>query len=258
MQRIPKIIHYCWFGPKPFPELEQKCMESWKRYLSDYEYKLWDETSFDIDSVTYVKQAYECKKYAFVSDYVRMYALYTFGGIYLDTDVEILQPLDSFLEDEVFMGFENKTMLGTAIIGTIKDCSVFSDIMNYYHQHKFLDDKHRQDTTANPQLLVNSLIKQGFKKENLDQFIGNIHIYERDIFFPKKLGENNFRVTERTIAIHHFTGSWLSERDKKRGINKFWIDVCRPVLRKIQSILSKLLGEKLTKRLEIIVRDKLR
>jgi len=255
---IPKVIHYCWFGTKSLPLLEKNCIESWKKRLPDYELKLWNESSFDINSVLYVKQAYECKKFAFVSDYVRMYALYNYGGIYLDTDVEILQPLDVFLENEIFMGFENKTMLGTAIIGAIKNCLIFFEIMNHYHQHPFLDEKNRQDTTANPQLLVNALLKQGFKKENSKQFIDNIHIYERDVFFPKKLDKGSFGTTERTVSIHHFSGSWLSEKDKIRGNSAFYRGFIRPPLKKLHSLLIKLLGEKRTKQLEIIVRNKLR
>ncbi len=256
---IPKIIHYCWFGTKPIPILEQKCMESWKKYLPDYEIKLWNESSFDVNYIQYVKQAYKSKKYAFVSDYVRMYVLYYYGGIYLDTDVEILKPLDPFLENEVFMGFENKTMLGTAIIGTVKGCTLFSEIMNYYHTHNFLDNKHRQDTTANPQLLVETLLKRGLKKENSEQFIDNIHIYERDVFFPKKFAnQGRFKTTERTVTIHHFSGSWLSEKDKKRGNSTFYRGFVRPLLRKLHMLLYKLLGEKLTKQLEIIIRNRLR
>ncbi|KAA6303772.1 MAG: hypothetical protein EZS26_000323 [Candidatus Ordinivivax streblomastigis] len=255
---IPKIIHYCWFGQKPFPELEKQCIESWKKYLPDYELKMWNEQIFDIKSIPYVQQAYENGKYAFVSDYVRMHALYHYGGIYLDTDVEILKSLDIFLQNEVFMGFENRTMLGTAVIGAVKNYNVFSEIMNYYQQRDFINNKHQQDTTANPQILVDVLLKYGFKKENSEQFINGIHIYERDIFLPKKLNDGTYRSSERTVSIHHFSGSWLSERDKKRGTNRFWIEVCRPMLRQIRLLSLKIFGENYTKQVEIKVRNKLR
>ena len=106
---IPKIIHYCWFGGKPKPELAEKCIESWKKFCPDYEIVEWNEGNFNINSNLYVKQAYEAKKYAFVTDYVRLYALYTQGGIYMDTDVMVLKPLDEYLNHEAFSGFESKT-----------------------------------------------------------------------------------------------------------------------------------------------------
>jgi hypothetical protein len=234
-------------------------VESWKKYLPDFELQLWNEETFDVNSVLFTKQAYEAGQYAFVSDYVRMYALYNYGGLYLDTDVEILQPLDCFMQNEVFMGFENRTMLGTAIIGAVKRCDVFSEIMEYYHSHHFLDSKNRQEITANPTLLVNVLLKRGLKKENSEQFLGGIHIYERDFFFPKKLvDKGTFRTTDRTVTIHHFSASWLSERSRKRGNNLFWIEVCRPILRKIHSRILKIFGEAFAKKIEIIVRNKLR
>ena len=104
---IPKIIHYCWFGRGKMPELAQKCLDSWKKQLPEYDYKLWNEDNFDINSVPYVKEAYEARKFAFVTDYVRLYALYHFGGVYMDTDVEVLKPLDRFLELPAFSGFES-------------------------------------------------------------------------------------------------------------------------------------------------------
>ena len=108
---IPKIIHYCWFGPNDFPELEKKCMESWKKMESEYKFMFWNEDTFDVNSVSYVKEAYKKGKYACVSEYVRMYALYNYGGIYFDTDVEVVGAIDSSLENAAFIGFENRTMI---------------------------------------------------------------------------------------------------------------------------------------------------
>ena len=110
---IPKIIHYCWFGGKPLPELAQKCIASWKKYCPDYEIKEWNESNFNLNSCDYVREAYEAKKWAFITDYVRLYAMVTEGGIYMDTDVEVIKPLDPFLKHKAFSGFEDEVSIPT-------------------------------------------------------------------------------------------------------------------------------------------------
>ena len=122
---IPKVIHYCWFGKGKMPVLADKCIKSWKKYCPDYEIIEWNEENFDINCCDYVREAYENRKFAFVTDYVRLYAMYTYGGIYMDTDVELLKPLDSFLQDAAFIGFENKESIATAIIGCNKENKFF-------------------------------------------------------------------------------------------------------------------------------------
>jgi hypothetical protein len=256
--KIPKIIHYCWFGSKPIPELELNCIESWSKFLPDYEIMLWNEESFDINSITYVKQAYENKKFAFVSDYVRIHALYNIGGIYFDTDVEVIKPLDTYLTDAAFIGFENKTMIGTGIIGSCKKNKIFEKLLDYYKVTPFVNSKGQLDTATNVQILVGILEKFDFKKENSEQLLAGLHIYERDIFNPKKVKEDSFLTTERTVTIHHFSGSWLTEREKKRGVNIIWRSFFRPVLKKCRRILNKIFGINFTKKIEIIIRNWLR
>ena len=117
---IPKIIHYCWFGGKELPELAKKCIASWKKYCPDYEIIRWDESNFDLESCQYVKQAYQSKKYAFVTDYVRLYAMYTQGGVYMDTDVELTKNLDKFLDHQGFSGFESEAQIPTGIMAAEK------------------------------------------------------------------------------------------------------------------------------------------
>ena len=255
---IPKIIHYCWFGPKEIPEMERKCIESWKEIMPEYEIMFWNEETFDVNSVTFTKQAYEHGKFAFVSDYVRMYALYNYGGVYFDTDVEVIKNLDCFMEDEVFIGFENKTMVGTGIIGAKKGAPLFGEMLQHYNEYDFVDENGNIDTTTNVQVLTGILEKKGFVKENKEQKVEGVHIYERDIFCPKKMDDGKFRVTDRSVTIHRFAASWLTERERKRGVNKFWRNVCRPVLKKIRQILTKMVGSKRTKKIEASLRKRMR
>lgn len=139
---IPKIIHYCWFGGNPLPPLVQKCIKSWKKYCPDYEIVRWDESNFDISgSPLYVKQAYDKKKWAFVSDYVRLWALVNYGGVYMDTDVEVIQPIDRFLRESAFSGFEATDRIPTGIMACEKDHPTFKEWLNEYGKKLFvLDD----------------------------------------------------------------------------------------------------------------------
>ena len=134
---IPKIIHYCWFGRGKMPELAERCIASWKKHLPEYQYILWNEDNFDITSVPYVKEAYEARKFAFVTVYVRLYALYHFGGVYMDTDVEVLKPLDRFLDLPAFSGFESDKEIPTGIMASEKHGEWAQEMLTYYG-----DDRH--------------------------------------------------------------------------------------------------------------------
>lgn len=257
---IPKIIHYCWFGPKPIPTLEQACIESWKKYLPDYHLMLWNEDTFDIYKYPFAKQAYEHKYYAFVSDFARAVVLEQYGGLYLDTDVEILSDFSTLLEDhEIVLGFENRTCIGTALMAFVPNHRIMAEFSKFYHKHSFIQSNGHINIIANPTILANILSNFGInfngQEQNIDK---NIQIYAREVFFPKKTSETEFRITEKTVAIHHFTGSWLTARQKKRGTNKFWIEVCRPTLKKSKFLITKILGEKTTKSLEIKIRNLLK
>ena len=255
---IPKIIHYCWFGPKEIPEMELACIESWNKVLPEYKIMFWNEENFDISNIPYVKEAYDHKKYAFVSDYVRMYALYNYGGVYFDTDVEVIKPLDKFLEDNAFIGFENRTMIGTGIIGAEKKSALFGKMLKYYSEHHFVDSNGNIDTTTNVQIITRILTEQGFDPHNSEQMLSDIHIYERDFFCPKKMDDGSFSTTERSVTIHKFSGSWLTEREKKRGTNLIWRNVMRPIFKKIRLLITSLLGDNTAKKIEASFRKILR
>lgn len=206
---IPKIIHCCWFGGNPMPRSVKKFMGSWRKCLPDYEIKIWTEKEFNpLDSIPYVKEAYECAKYAFVSDYVRLYALSQYGGIYLDTDVEILKSLDPYIETP-FMCFEDDDKLSTAIIAAEKSTSWVNDILGMYKERRFLNNG-EMDLTTNVEFISKQFIKWGLCVGGQRQTVNDVVIYPSVYFSPKSWGTGKYHITEDTVAIHHFAGSWHS------------------------------------------------
>lgn len=217
-QRIPKIIHYCWFGGAPLPELVLKCIESWKKYCPDYEIRRWDETNFDLNCCRYVREAYEAKKWAFVSDVARLYALTRYGGIYMDTDVELIGPLDDrMLCYGAFCGLESETKVGTALIGAQKDHPFFADLLNGYMDEAFVRSDGSYNTSTNVKRITAAFEKYGFIPENRIQHLEGITVYPTDFFCPKDFETGETVLTENTCAIHYYDGSWWTEEQKYAG-----------------------------------------
>ena len=158
-KRIPRIIHYCWFGKGEKPKIVLKCIESWKKHLHDYEIKEWNEENFDINCNTYVSEAYKMRKYAFVSDYVRVYALFNYGGIYLDTDVEVFKPFDDLLSHETFWGFEQENYIATSTIGSMKGNNLIKIFLDKYTIKGFIKDDGTQDDQTNVAIITKMLEK---------------------------------------------------------------------------------------------------
>lgn len=214
---IPKIIHFCWFGRGPMPELALKCIESWHRFMPDYQYKLWNEDSFDITCIPYVKEAYESRKFAFVTDYVRLYALYTEGGIYMDTDVEVLKPYDDLLSLPGFTGYEGSKYL-PPVTGTMASEAgnewVKEQLESYNDAHFIMPDG-SLDTTTNTTRISNIMKRGGFVSNGEKQIYKDMHIFPVEYFCPRQTtGEVLF--TENTYCDHHFMGSW--GKATKKGI----------------------------------------
>lgn len=209
---IPKIIHYCWFGRGKMPELAQKCIASWKKHLPEYEYKLWNEDNFDIHSVPYVKEAYEARKYAFVTDYVRLYALYFHGGIYMDTDVEVLKSLDDLLHLPAFSGFEgNKySSFPTGIMASRKGGIWVKEQLAYYDGISFIKSDGNYNMTTNTQTISRIMRENGFVLNGEYQvYKNNLHAFPKDYFCPKS-STGVITLTQNTYCIHHFAGSWAN------------------------------------------------
>ena len=207
---IPKVIHYCWFGRGELPELAVKCIASWKKVLPDYQIKEWNESNFDLNLYLYAKQAYDNKKYAFVTDVVRLYALQTEGGIYMDTDVEMLQPLDAFLNHTAFSGFESDSSLPTGIMASIRSGRWVSELLNYYNDLCFVDNSGKLHLETNVIAISKLMVEAGFKLNNtLQQKENYVTFYPSEYFCPKNPANGKINYTENTICIHHFAGSWV-------------------------------------------------
>lgn len=211
---IPKIIHYCWFGGKPLPDLAQKCISSWKKYCPDYEIKEWNESNFDLNSCVYVKEAYEAKKWAFITDYVRLYAMVTEGGIYMDTDVEVIKPLDLFLQHKAFSGFEDATRIPTGIMACEKDFPLFKKLLEDYNHRHFIMDNGKYDLTTNVDTITALCRNYGFRGNNTLQDVCGFVLYPHDVFCPKSHETGMINLTDQTVTIHHFSGSWQNPEAK--------------------------------------------
>ncbi len=196
---IPKIIHYVWVGNNPKPKDIKKCMKTWKKHLKDYKIIEWNESNFDISSHPFVKKAYEAKKWAYVSDYIRMYAIYNYGGIYLDTDVLVLENFDKFLNNKVFVGFERKNYPFTAVFGAEKKNKFIKKLLDYYDNlDAYNFDFENNNTISVSNILIN---EYGCSKENKEQLLKDgIKVYKDDILCnPSK----------NSTTVHIFTGTWL-------------------------------------------------
>ena len=235
---IPKKIHYCWFGGKAKPELAEKCIESWKKFCPDYEIVEWNEDNFDISSNRYVKEAYEAKKFAFVTDYVRLYAMYNEGGIYMDTDVMVLKPLDEYLVHESFSGFESKTKIPTGIMASEKGYPLFAELLSYYDDACFVLEDGSLNMTTNVEIITDMLTPKGFVPNGEMQTVEGFTLYPQNIFCPLHKKLNNKRYMKDTATIHYFAGSWKSDATKKREKSLWWRLIVIPV-----SFVSKLIGK---------------
>lgn len=213
---IPKIIHYCWFGGNPLPDDAKKYIESWKKYCPGYEIREWNEETFDLTSCDFVREAYENKKWAFITDYVRLAVLYQYGGIYMDTDVEVIKPLDEFLTLKGFSGFESETQVPTGIMASERENIFIKKLLDYYEGRHFILPDGSLDTKTNVIIITDYALKEGLIQNNTLQNINDYTFYPKEYFCPKDYTTGNISITENTYCIHHFSGSWLSSWEKEK------------------------------------------
>ena len=210
-QTIPKVIHYCWFGGAPLPESARRCMQSWKTFCPDYEIIRWDESNFDFHANRYAQEAYERGKWAFVSDYARLKIVYDHGGIYLDTDVELVKPLDPLLEQEGFLGFQDASTVATGLgFGAAAHHPVIEAMLKDYEGISFLRPDGTMDLTACPERNTRCLEGFGLRRDGSFQMAGGIAVYPAEFFSPMDWHTGRITVTEHTYSIHRFDASWLT------------------------------------------------
>lgn len=218
LSMIPKVIHYCWFGSKPLPPLAVKCIESWKRYLPGYEIKEWNEENFNVDIIPYTKEAYEMKKYAFVSDYARFWILYHYGGLYFDTDVEIIKPMDDIIAKGPFMGCEKDADASGATasavapglgLGVNPGLGLYGELLQLYSSLHFIEKDGALNLSTVVQYTTEILCAHGLQMANDIQYIDGIWIYPKEYFNPKDYATGIITISDKTYSIHHFAESWL-------------------------------------------------
>lgn len=227
---IPKTIHYCWFGGKPLPPLAEKCIESWKKYLPHHEIVRWDESNYDVRKIPYTLEAYQKQKYAFVSDYARFDILFRHGGVYFDTDVELLRDLSPIIEKGSFMGREPRypgaaasfLQLGPIApglgIAAIKGLDIYREILDDYSQRHFIRNDGSVDFTTIVAIVTDIMIKHGFDN-TMDQVqhVAGLAIYPADYFCPKDYRTKKINITKNTYCIHHYDGSWFTPFQKVKA-----------------------------------------
>ena len=211
---IPKIIHYCWLSGDPYPELIKKCVDSWKVHLPDYKFELWDLAKVQNIDSEWLRQTIAVKKYAFAADFIRVYALSNFGGIYLDADVELVGSLDPFLENDFFIGYEYNNDLEPAVFGSVAGHQWLSDLLGYYQNRPFIKIDGEQDIRPLPFIFNETGANRfGFTTNGKLQYHTEegIAIYPCDFFSPKNIYFRHIRQNQNTVAIHHFDSGLVNK-----------------------------------------------
>lgn len=244
---IPKKIHYCWFGRNPLPEDAKKCIASWRKFMPDYEIIEWNEDNFDVNSIPYTAQAYAAKKYAFVSDYARFKILYEHGGIYFDTDVEVIRPFDDIVEKGPFMGFETnpngKGDLGNVApglgLGVHSQHPMYKKLLDFYNDLQFLNPDGSYNLKTIVKYTTELLVQNGLKSIVGIQRNSDINIYPAEYFNPLDDNTGRLKITANTHSIHWYSKTWLNESKTRRFLSR---------------LSHRLFGTKFIPRLRLILR----
>ena len=235
---IPKVIHYCWFGKGQLPKLAQNCLDSWKKYCPDYEIICLNEYNYDVTKNKYMLDAYNAKKWGFVPDYARLDIIYRFGGIYLDTDVELIKPLDELLSDNKgFAGVEIPGQIALGLgFGAEKNNPIIKLMLDHYEKLNFYNADGSMNLIPSPLLQTQLLKEHGLNEANSLQVIENcFSIFPKDYFNPYNFENGKIEITSNTFSIHHYAGSWVTKRNKSNT--------------RVYQLISRILGEKVAKKI---------
>ena len=210
---IPKIIHYCWFGRGEKPELAKKCIASWRKSCPDFEIREWNEGNCDYLSIPFMAEAYAAKKYAFVSDVMRLIVLEQYGGVYFDTDVEVLRDISPLLDDEGFIGFENDQFVNSGQVMAAKaHHPVIQAMIEEYKKLHFTNADGTATPVGCPRLNTDVMERFGLIRNGREQVVAGIHVYSADYFNPMDSTTGKLTKTENTYSIHWYSMSWLPKR----------------------------------------------
>ena len=234
---IPKVIHYCWFGGKPLPPLAEKCVASWRKYLPDYEIRRWDETNFDVEAHPYTRDAYAAGLYAFVSDYARFKILFENGGVYFDTDVEVIRPLDDVISAGPFMGFESdgvKTPVAVAPglgLSAQPDMELYGEILRRYDEVSFHNEDGSRNLYSMIPMVTDLLVSKGLKGGVGIENVAGVNVYPQEWFNPFEDSTGRLKTTDNTKTIHWYSKSWMPKESfimlwaKRMARRLFGVDV---------------------------------
>jgi len=239
---IPKIIHYCWFGGSEKKPEVKEYIDSWKKCLPDYQIREWNESNFDVQSsCDYVREAYEKKNWAFVTDYVRLYALYQYGGIYLDTDVEVIKSYNPLLSANAFIGAESEYSMCTATIGSEAHSPFISRLLDLYKDKHFVQDDGTTTEIPNSQLIFKLLEREdGYKASNKVFTTRDCIIYPTDYFSPLSCYTMRLNKTENTYSVHYYAGTWKNSKTKFKD--------------KVEVLVTRIIGEKSREKIKRFVK----
>ena len=227
---IPRTIHYCWFGGNNLTILARRCLDSWKTHCPDYEIIQWNESNFDLSYCPYVYEAAEAGKWAFVTDVVRLHVLYHYGGIYLDSDVEVLKPLDDILHYEVVSGFQDKNSIPTGTMASIREHHLIKELLDEYDGIHFKKEDGSFNMITNCKRITDTCLKKGLVLNNKFQVVDGLTLFPSDFFCAKDLVTGHINKTTNTYTVHHFAGSWTTPANKRNA--------------KIYGCFVKIFGEK--------------
>lgn len=235
---IPKIIHYCWFGRNPLPDSAQKCIASWQKYLPEYEIREWNEDNFNVNMIPYTQQAYEAKKYAFVSDYARFWILFHYGGLYFDTDVEVIKSFDDIVKRGAFMGLEiDGTKAGSRIainpglgLGTEPALQIYKKILDDFATLDFYDTNGKRNEYTMIPMVTDLFLQRGLAVDGRIQEICGITIYPPCFFNPYDCVSVKLCLTPETHSIHWYSATWMNTKI-------LWFVKLKRFIRRILSLL---------------------
>lgn len=216
---IDKVIHYCWFGRGPKSAKIEKCMESWKRVCPGFKVVEWNEDNFDVAMIPYTKQAYACKRWSFVADYARLWIIYHYGGVYLDTDIEMVKAPGKLLEEDCFFGFERTQNVKYRIntgggFGAVRHHPAVKRMMDCYADRTFLKEDGTENLTVCPEINTKALLEFGLKTDGSRQRLGDILILPTEYFAPINYYTREKNITENTVWIHHYAASWMTKKER--------------------------------------------